>query len=105
VNAQLALFTAPTKAKAIRLGPNQRAVLTRALRHGNVRVREAGRIVYLRRGWTDPSRASSDFLDHAGLRVLISLRRLGLVRCRRDDDRWIPTQLGKRSHALVTEAT
>ena len=89
---QLALFVSPKRPRPIRLGPNQRAVLERALRYGNIRVREAGRIIYIRRGWTDPGRVGSDWLDRAGLHVLISLRKLGLLRCRRDDDRWIPTR-------------
>jgi hypothetical protein len=84
---QLPLFRIAAQrqpAKPVRLGPNQQAVLARLERYGTVRVREAGRIVYLNRGHRDPGRVPADWLEGAGLRVLISLRRKGLVRSRRD---------------------
>lgn len=82
---QLALFrAAPARPKPPRLGVNQHAVLARIDRYGWVRVREAGRIVYLNRGHRDPGRVPKEWLESAGLRVLISLRRRGLVRSRRD---------------------
>lgn len=98
---QLELFSLPAPPKPIRLGKNQRAVFDRALRHGNVRVREAGRIVYIRRGWQDPSRAGNDWLDRAGLRVILSLRKLGLLRYDRETSRWILTAKGRRSSDLI----
>lgn len=67
-----------------RLGANQLAVLRRLERYGNVRVREAGRIVYRNRGHLDPGRIPADWIEAAGLRVLVSLRRRGLVRSRKD---------------------
>ena len=86
---QLPLFQTPAQPKPIRLGPNQRAVLARLERYGAVRVREAGRIVYRNRGHRDPGRVPSDWLESAGLRVLISLRRKGLARSR-PDGCWTP---------------
>lgn len=85
--SQLELFKVAAPAqppKPQRLGPNQRAVLERLERYGVVRVREAGRIVYRNRGHHDPSRVPTDWLEAAGFRVLISLRRKGLVRSRPD---------------------
>ena len=83
---QLALFVAPKsrQPKPVRLGANQQAVLARIDRYGWVRVREAGRIVCINRGHSDPGRVPREWLEGAGLRVLISLRRHGLVRSRRD---------------------
>lgn len=80
--SQLPLFKLATQPKPVPLGPNQRAVLRRLERCGKVRVREAGRIVYINRGHRDPGRVPADWLESAGLRVLISLRRHGLVRHR-----------------------
>lgn len=90
--SQLPLFRMAAKPQrdrqtSVRLGPNQAAVLARLQRYGSVRVREAGRIVYLNRGHTDPGRVPADWIETAGLRVLVSLRRRGLVRSSRDG-RW-----------------
>jgi hypothetical protein len=82
--SQLALFKLAAQPKPVRLGPNQQAVLNRLERYGTVRVREAGRIVYRNRGHHDPGRVPADWLETAGLRVLISLRRKGLARSRHD---------------------
>jgi hypothetical protein len=81
---QLLLFKVPDPPRKLRLGPNQQAVLARLEQYGRLRAREAGRIVYRNRGHHDPGRVPSDWLESAGLRVLISLRRQGLVRSRRD---------------------
>lgn len=86
--SQLALFNVPAPPRQIRLGPNQQAVLARLEQYGRIRAREAGRIVYRNRGHHDPGRVHSDWLESAGLRVLISLRRKGLVRSRQDGH-WI----------------
>jgi hypothetical protein len=102
VSDQIHLFAVPKRPRAIRLGPNQLAVLERVKRHGDVRVREAGRIVYIRRGWRDPSRAGADWLDRAGISVLASLRRLGLLSQSRRDGRWILTPKGRSSDALLS---
>lgn len=88
--SQLPLFkmrAQPRKPAQPRLGRNQRAVLARLERYGAVRVREVGRIVYLNRGHRDPGRVPTDRVEAAGLRVLVSLRRRGLVRSHRDG-RW-----------------
>lgn len=85
MTAQLPLFKPPkAHPRAKRLGTNQQAVLARIDRYGCVRVREAGRIVFLNRGHRDPTRVPREYLESAGLRVLISLRKHGLVRSRRD---------------------
>lgn len=84
---QLAIFkmaAQPRPPAPPRLGRNQQAVLARLERCGKVRVREAGRIVYINRGHRDPGRVPADWLETAGLRVLISLRKRGLVRSRPD---------------------
>jgi hypothetical protein len=82
---QLAMFKMPAQPRPpARLGPNQQAVLRRLERCGKIRVREAGRIVYINRGHRDPGRVPADWLESAGLRVLISLRRKGLARSRPD---------------------
>jgi hypothetical protein len=74
----------PLRVDETKLGSNQQDVLARIDRYGSVRVREAGRIVYINRGVRDPSRLPKEWLAAAGFRVLISLRRRGLVRCSRD---------------------
>jgi hypothetical protein len=79
--AQQRLF--PLAFDESKLGPNQRDVLARIDRWGYVRPREAGRIVYLNRG-IDPNRIGVAWLESAGWRVLISLRRRGLVYGSRD---------------------
>ena len=84
---QLPLFKVAAIPRPPRLGPNQQAVLARLEKYGHLRAREAGRIVYRNRGHHDPSRVPADWLESAGLRVLISLRRKGLVRGDRDG-RW-----------------
>ena len=71
-----------------RLGANQRAVLAAIDRFGYTRVRWAGRLVYLNRGYGDPGRVPKDWIDSAGIRVLASLKKRGLVVARRDG-RWI----------------
>lgn len=79
--AQERLF--PLRVDESKLGSNQRDVLARIDRYGGVRVREAGRIVYINRGVRDPGRLPKDWLTAAGFRVLISLRRRGLVQSHR----------------------
>lgn len=65
-----------------KLGSNQRGVLARIDRYGSIRLREAGRIVYINRG-RNPNRIGSEWIESAGWRVLLSLSRRGLVRRRR----------------------
>jgi len=93
--AQQRLF--PLRVDESKLGSNQRAVLARLERYGRIRVREAGRIVYLNRGHHDPGRVPADWLESAGLRVLISLRRKGLARSRRDGCWTTRTRLVERT--------
>lgn len=56
-------------------------------RWGEISVRQAGRIVYRNRG-QNPDRVGVDWKETAGLRVLVSLRRRGLVLERRRDGHW-----------------
>lgn len=61
-----------------KLGPNQRDVLARIDRYGEISARAAGRIVYRNRG-QNPDRIDKAWLTSAGFRVLISLRERGLL--------------------------
>jgi hypothetical protein len=90
--AQRPLFKLPPPTvDESKLGPNQRAVLERIDRFGDVGTREAGRIVYRRRGW-NPDRIDKEWLARTGLSVLVSLRSRGLVFCRKADSRWLRRQ-------------
>jgi hypothetical protein len=83
VQLQERLFAAPARPRPpAPLGPNQRDVLARIDLHGWVGLREAGRIVYANRG-RNPERIHKDHLEQAGWRVLISLRKRGLIRSSR----------------------
>jgi hypothetical protein len=70
-----------------KLGPNQQDVLSWIDRWGWVSVRAAGRIVYRNRGYRDPDRIPEDRVESAGWRVLLSLKRRGLIVSRRQH-RW-----------------
>jgi hypothetical protein len=77
--SQLVLFEPPRAVvDEASVGRNQLTVLAWIDRFGYTYVREAGRLVYRNRGY-DPDRVSADRLTEAGIGVLASLRRRGLV--------------------------
>lgn len=80
----------PVAVKETTLGTNQRDVLARIDKYGAIGVRHAGRIVYANRG-RNPDLIDKDWLRSAGFRVLLSLKRRGLVRSR-PDGRWCRTK-------------
>lgn len=71
-----------------RLGHNQRAVLAWIDRWGSISVRAAGRIVYRQRGHRDPDRVPAERVESAGWRVLLILKRHGLIACGWKEEVW-----------------
>jgi hypothetical protein len=90
---QLPLFDPPPPViDEASLGRNQLAVLQAIDTRGSVGVREAGRVVYRKRGY-DPLRFLPEEITAAGVTVLASLRKRGLVVQRPGDRRWTRPEL------------